>query len=234
MGCFSYTCSISGLPIDYNTPVRFMALGSGEHYLSAYDLGREWAPVTLPIRARYNDYGSVDDIEECPVTEAFFETLNRRAIERAVGERPRFDMAVKRGMPQDEWLSALFVNRIQIKGPDGRTVPVVQTMIREDVWRIVVDRDALETEHRREFETFLRLETLLERELLREPKYERAVRELFAVFQTLRRLGRPWARGTCCGPQSGEWEAQLAFMQAMASIAQTEVDRITEDWSDPQ
>lgn len=220
MGCFSYTCSVSGLPIGLDTPVRFMALAGGVSYRSRFEISSTWQPLALPIRARYDDYGSVHEIEAGDVARAFFSMLNRRAIEQAVGENPWHDLAVTRGMHEDDWLAVLWKDRVQIKGPNQKKVDVVQTMIREDVWQFFVEsnRPWVDTLRSDDLRTALRLETFLESEILRDQTFDAPMRELYAVSHALRRLGRPWARGTCCGPQSGDWEYHGMFTRQLVQI----------------
>lgn len=117
MGCFSATCILSSLPIEWQTPVRFIALardplrGTG-FICSVNDV---WAPITPAIKGVYNDYGSIEKLEEGPVTQGFFRVLNERAIERGVGENSIHDVAVVRGMSREDWLMALWEGRVQVR-----------------------------------------------------------------------------------------------------------------------
>lgn len=230
MGCFSYSCSISGLPIEDGTPVRFMALASGVGHRLAVDIAASWQPMMLPIRARYNDYGSIDQMEEGQVTEAFFESLDRRALRRDVGEDTIHDVVVTASMSRDDWLTALSADRVQVHGPDLRKLDVVQSMVREDIWGWLTQNsyphiEAMAREHVR---AYLNLDTLLEREALGDEAFDEPLRELLMVAVALRRLGRPWARGTCCGPQLGDWDYQLGFTKELAEISKRYVVRLAD------
>ena len=97
MGCFNVTCGISHLCIGWMDPVVYFPLvpnqyreyqiGDGNNQL----IGCEcfYSPATLPIFGQYNDYGSLEDIEQddnvkflqekldCPISD-FFDLYHRR------------------------------------------------------------------------------------------------------------------------------------------------------------
>lgn len=221
MGCFAYSCSVSGLPIEEDTPVRFLALGASRTHRS-YAAGADvsWKPITLPIRAQYDEYGSVKRIADGVVTEAFFATLDQRAIERPVGENPRHDVPITRGMSRAEWLIALWENRVQIRGSDLEVVDVVQTMIREDIWSFLVGANQAAMGELDAFDicSGLSLCTDIAGSVLRDGQFEASLRELFSLVLSLSRLGRAWARGTRSGPQFGDWKFQHEFATELVSI----------------
>ena len=67
MGCFAYTCAISGLPIDSGDKVRYLLLTKNPYFSHAGSIvmpDGEWFPRTFPIKAWYNDYGSVEHIDD--------------------------------------------------------------------------------------------------------------------------------------------------------------------------
>lgn len=219
MGCFAYVCSVSGLPIEYRTPVRFLALAEGRRYQSG--ISEDWCPATLPIKARYNDYGTVERLARGPVTQAFFDSLAWRAIERPVGENPCHDVAITKTMSRREWLTALWEDRVQIEGPDGAIVEVRQTMIREDVWGFLVAASEARVARcsASDIRNGFTYSGLLPRRLLQDSNFEAPCRELFGVHNTLSALGRPWARGGRWGPQFGEWELHKDFGRLIEVLA---------------
>lgn len=232
MGSFDYSCSISGLPIGWQTPVRFMVLAQKLGYRRAipHDVDGRWQPLAPPIRARYNSYGSVE-FDEGREVDALFDILNRRAVERDVGESPRRDMAVTRGMPREDWLTALWLGRVEVETPRGKA-EVAQTMIREDIWVYLTETHGMigpQPPEWRYVDSGMRLETALEAEVLRDSACEAALRELYAVTHALKRLGRPWTPGTCCGPQDGLWDFHQRFAQKIATIATEAIARYTDD-----
>lgn len=228
MGCFSYSCSISGLPIDAGDPVMFLALSTSYERRYATGIDGAWRPMTLPIRAQYNDYGSVEYIEEGPVTDAFFESLSKRAIEREVGENRYHDVPVMREMPRDKWLDALWEDRVQIKGFDLSVLDVSQTMIRQDVWEFLAHGTPSHAGHvdgpRRPLDSFsirsgLKQATEVDWSIVNDDTFFEACQDLANVIHSLGSLGRPWARGTHCGPQQGDWDLQLAFAEKLVAIS---------------
>jgi hypothetical protein len=187
------------------------------------------------MRARYNHYGSIE-IDESRETDVLFDVLNRRAVERAVGEQQRFEMAVTRGMPREEWLSALWLGRVQIDTPRGRA-EVAQTMVREDVWLYLAENSGFipgaPPPSWRFIDSAMRLETAFDTDVIRDPALEGTLRELYSVTHGLKRLGRPWAPGTCCGPQDGPLEFHAAFARAVVGIAEREIARSSREAQSP-
>lgn len=225
MGCFSYSCSISGLPIDAGDPVMFLALSTSYEKRYATGIDGAWRPMTLPIRAQYNDYGSVEFIEDSPVTEAFFASLSKRAIEREVGENWCHDVAVMKDMPRGKWLEALWEDRVQIKGFDRSVLDVSQTMIRQDIWEFLVQRRSIPGRPVDSFSirTGLKHATEIDWSIVDDDAFFEDCQSLAAVIYSLGSLGRPWARGTHCGPQEGDWDLQLAFAEKLVVISKERI-----------
>jgi hypothetical protein len=115
MGSFNATCIVSNLPIEAGDPVRFLALTendlnrSNEH--CCYVTGR-WQPRTAAIRACYNDYGSIEKIQEGLVERVFFKSFNADVIEKGVGDNQCHDVQVRKGMTREQWLEALWEGRV--------------------------------------------------------------------------------------------------------------------------
>lgn len=220
MGSFSYSCAVSGLPIEFGDAVVFLALTEEQHSRHGAYEGR-WQPVLLPIEGRYNSYGTVDQLTDGPVTDAFFDGLSSRALEREVGANRVHDVVISKGMSRVAWLRALSEGRVQFEDADGAAVEVAQSMVRKDVW------DFLATPHSKNIRWFedsavrrsLFITMPLGREICEDERLASACRELFQVERSLRQLGRPWARGTCCGPQFGAWAFQLEFLQRLVETA---------------
>ena len=115
MGCFNATCIVSGLAIEAGDPVRFLALTESRYYKGnhhiCYVTGR-WQPRTAPLRAEYNDYGSIENIQESLAERVFFKSFDRDVIEKGVGDNQCHDVQVRKGMSRDEWLTALWEGRV--------------------------------------------------------------------------------------------------------------------------
>lgn len=62
MGCFSYTCAISGLPVEGGDPVRYFLLTESP-YAETSSINAEWFPRTFPVRGMYDDYGRVEMVQ---------------------------------------------------------------------------------------------------------------------------------------------------------------------------
>jgi hypothetical protein len=119
MGSFNATCIISNLPIEHGTPVRFLALtGNGYHRDGndhiCYVAGR-WQLRCPPIRAEYNDYGSIEHIKRRLANRVFFESLGRDCVEKGVGDNQYPDVQVRKGMSHKHWLEALWEGRVYVK-----------------------------------------------------------------------------------------------------------------------
>lgn len=117
MGSFAYTCSISGLPIESGDAVRFLLLQASPFGTSgSYAKGPEsWYVRTPPIRATYNDYGTVEDYETGPVTDAWIDAFNFDMVEKGLGDNTYHDVPTRKGMTFDAMLEALREDRIEVR-----------------------------------------------------------------------------------------------------------------------
>lgn len=108
------------------------------------DAGREgcyadnfWTPEFVPIRAKYNDYGSVEDLDIKSLNwSVWMDTINKRIVEVKQGSNEYHDPSVSKNMKLEQLLDVLREGRLIF---DYRyrnyRVPVAQTMIREDVYQ---------------------------------------------------------------------------------------------------
>lgn len=115
MGCFSFTCAVSGLPIGHGDPVRYMLLTRNPYGERACYMHDDWFPRTLPIRAKYNDYGSIEDIEEGPLRDLIMEGLQRDLHEQGWGDNSVHDVPVKIDMTFEKLLEALWEERVKVR-----------------------------------------------------------------------------------------------------------------------
>lgn len=117
MGSFAFTCCISGLPIGYYEPVRYMLLTENvyhkpaEHTCYIYD---RWLPRTFPIKACYNNYGSIQDAQEGPALDIILEGFEFDLIERGVGDNSYHDVPVRKDMGFSDILTALWEGRVMV------------------------------------------------------------------------------------------------------------------------
>jgi hypothetical protein len=119
MGSFNATCILSGLPIEAGDKVRFLALARSAFHGDGNDhvcyVGGRWQVHGVPVKAEYNDYGSIEKIEESLTTRIFFEALKRGAVEKGVGDNQCHDVAVHPDMSQEAWLRALWEGRVFVQ-----------------------------------------------------------------------------------------------------------------------
>ena len=220
MGCFSVTCCLSHLPIDYGHEVLFFALARNPFRKTGFicTIDDVWEPLCPPIEAKYNDYGTIEDLAEDEATTAFFETLKSRVIEREVGENPYHDVAVTKDMSREDWLSALWFGRVMVTDTkstfmvkDPPPLQVAQAMVRKDVWDYLLDFG------KRSFA-----------ENVRPLVGEDLPSDLTTVAFAMHRLRITWFEGTTTGPQHGEWEDHRRFHQTLVEIADREIARYEE------
>lgn len=249
---------VSGLPIGWNTSVRFLGLmeaPSHHDYLVVYPDGL-WSPIHPGIKARYNDYGSIENVEPGILADTFFGDLSDRAIERDRKDEYH-DVDVKKGMPQEQWLKALYYGKVSFKNFRGQIASVRQAMIREDVWQILLEMTPFENNfedwyldihgygpRRRSADFKETTERTIEyfqknhpdaayiegmrKSLLPSPLQE-FQKDLFRVQCSLRALSRIWIPGHMVGPQFPEWDVQAKYTQAINDLAQEQLRRQREE-----
>lgn len=139
MGSFAYTCAVSGLPIEIGDRVRYFLLTKNPYHDGAentcyvHDL---WFPRTLPLRASYNDYGSVEEVEAGPARDIWIEGLKRDLIEQGWGDNTVHDVPTSKEMSFDELLGAVQEGRVSVK---------------RDVDSLFIERSRQQTRNLREF-----------------------------------------------------------------------------------
>jgi hypothetical protein len=78
----------------------------------------------VPVRATYNDYGSVDSITPGLTSRVFFQSFDLDVIEKGVGDNQCHDVQVRKGMAQGEWLKALGEGRVFVDNDTDSMVTV--------------------------------------------------------------------------------------------------------------
>jgi hypothetical protein len=116
MGSFNATCIVSNLPVEAGTPVRYVLLTRSRFHPDGNDhicyVSGRWQLRGPAIKAKYNDYGSIESIEESFATREMFDALNRDAVEKGVGDNQCHDVQVRAGMSRAAWLDALWEGRV--------------------------------------------------------------------------------------------------------------------------
>lgn len=117
MGSFASTCCISGLPIEAGDAVRYLLLTQNPYCTGGFvcEPHGRWAPRTWPIKAKYNDYGSIEDWETGPVQALIMRGLQADLIEVGVGDNSIHDVSVKKDMSFEELLNAVWEGRVMVK-----------------------------------------------------------------------------------------------------------------------
>lgn len=119
MGHFSQTCLLSHLPVTGGTPVRVCLLSSSP-YAHSDRHGEAWSFRSIPFRAEYNDYGSIENVhpEDQILVDLALAQFNRDAIEIPQGDNPYHDPPVTKGMPAEGWWDALWEGRLRAAGEE--------------------------------------------------------------------------------------------------------------------
>lgn len=121
MGSFSYTCAISGFPIQGGDEVRVYLLTQNPYRDRPCYMHGIWFPRTFPLKAKYNDYGTVEDVEEGPARDLWMEGFQRDLIEVGYGSNVYHDVPASKDMGFDKLLEALWEQRVRVE----RQTPIV-------------------------------------------------------------------------------------------------------------
>jgi hypothetical protein len=157
MGSFSLNCCVSNLPIGWNTPVRFFLLAprpSKSIDLEGHNPYHYWFPRTWPIKATYDDSGSIEKAQSKYLQKIWLDTLKADMVEKDLGENKYHDVPVRKNMSFEDMLLAVWENRLEIKVNNNyvinkfdvdmhelvsdekdNSILIQPAMIREDVWQ---------------------------------------------------------------------------------------------------
>jgi len=109
------TCAVSGLPIECGDEVRYLLLTKSPYSdsISCYihDL---WFPRGYPLRAVYNDYGSVEEIKSEALQQTWLDALKLDVIERGWGNNSCHDIDVHKEMDFGHLLAAIWEGRVHV------------------------------------------------------------------------------------------------------------------------
>lgn len=115
MGSFASTCAISGIPLSAGDPVRWYALTKNPYNEKVFNSHDLWFPRSFPVRAKYNDYGIVEDYDnDSPSVKSIVECLKNDMIEVGVGDNSYHDTPTAKGMSFEDTLNAIWNNRLQV------------------------------------------------------------------------------------------------------------------------
>ncbi len=142
MGSFGYTCCVSGLPIEYGDSVRYLLLT--EQVPSdkrALHLDGHWVQRTFPLRGFYNDYGTVEGIQEGPAKDIWLEGLRKDLVEIGPGDNTCHDVPVRKDMDFEQIQTALWMERVWVH--DRMSAEMLESLDFLKVSGVTVDRVAL-------------------------------------------------------------------------------------------
>jgi len=127
MGSFDYTCAVSNLPIHAGDKVRYLLLTENPYEENkgcrACSMHDWWFPRTFPLRAEYNDYGSVENVEEGPARDIWTEALNIDLVACGWGDNSAHDVPTSKDMSFDELLTAVQEGRVKVRQDVGESAP---------------------------------------------------------------------------------------------------------------
>lgn len=119
MGSFSVTCAVSGLPVCCGDRVRYFLLFQNPEenhagHRACYP-GHWWFPRTFPLKAIYNDYGSVEEVEEGICKDLWLEGFKKDLVEKGWGDNSCHDVPARKDWTFEELLEAVWENRVEAK-----------------------------------------------------------------------------------------------------------------------
>lgn len=167
MGSWNETCAISRLSISAGEEIRLLPIVLNPYHVkevhgyptqpnpiclsgkSGCYIGDLWSPLCYPIRGTYNDYGSVESVEESS-NEAevaqFINAFKKYAVPLEIGPNEYHDSPLK-DFTLAEILEALqegrcFMNyQSHVPQRKDRLVPIGWMMIKETVWQSLLQVD---------------------------------------------------------------------------------------------
>jgi hypothetical protein len=115
MGSFASTCAVSGIPLEVGDPVHWYLLTENPYDKLVCYSHDMWFPRSWPVRATYNDYGSIESYDDkCPSIVSIVEALKHDMVERGMGDNSCHDVPTAKGMTFEATLEAVWEKRIQV------------------------------------------------------------------------------------------------------------------------
>jgi hypothetical protein len=166
MGSFASTCAVSGIPLEVGDPVRWYLLTENPYddnlVCYSHDM---WFPRSWPVRATYNDYGSIEKYDlKCPSIVSIVEALKHDMIERGMGDNSCHDVPTARGMSFEATLEAVWEKRIQVsRDVDTLTFmnPEMEALMKRGRDRRAADNETVEPKRLRGYPTLRGVEDTL-------------------------------------------------------------------------
>lgn len=145
MGCFNTICAISNMPIKHGDDVVFLILAESKEYIRAVGLHPTdfWVPHLVPVYAKYDDYGSIEDWQdsEQPILSFLARNYKQSLVEKiTIGEYECSDVLEVNRENVTFPLLLAWLGRSWVCSLDSRRKPVRNThiMIRRGVWDAIL------------------------------------------------------------------------------------------------
>lgn len=154
MGCWNGTCGISQMAILSGEPtIGFLMLrnhpdgwaANGHCYSTQY-----WCPLSLPIEGIYNDYGTLEDVDETNWNyKLATDYIKDNVIEKGVGDNKYHDITVsKDDLDWDKIADAMHEDRLELKTggfwvkyyPHVTGLPVGFMMVHKRVFDAIIEK----------------------------------------------------------------------------------------------
>lgn len=98
MGSFDFTCAVSNMPLHVGDKIRYVMLTK-----SPYSDEKGWFVRSFPIKAEYNDYGSIENWDsKDPMIKTLMSGFQIDMVEKGVGDNTVHDRSVKLDMEFSE------------------------------------------------------------------------------------------------------------------------------------
>ena len=156
MGCWNETCAVSKMTINTGEKVRFLLIAQNPFSYEEVEghpdtptwikggtgcyLTDFWQPVSLPILAEYNDYGTIDnwDASEQPYIDLLLHVVNKSSIRLDLGENTIHDTTVGEDLTFEQFLEIVREGRLYLKA-HGTPVATSAVFIKESVWQSLLN-----------------------------------------------------------------------------------------------
>lgn len=164
MGSWNETCGVSNLSIRAGEEIVFIPVAQNpwhfSHLTGMKGLKKEetpvlfegcsgvygtdlWAPLSIPLFGKYNDYGTIEDISSSIDEINQFESVFKDCIPLDVGENSCHDVPTgKLGI--DEILELIREGRAYRKWSSGHCIPTIAmgaVMVKKSVWDVILSSD---------------------------------------------------------------------------------------------